>query len=227
MRNFLYVSLLVLSLAGACFAGWERTYGGSSGDTGYCVRQTSDGGYIIVGYTQSFGVGEKDVYLIKIDSLGNTTWTRTYGGIYDDYCFSVAQTFDGGYIIAGWTKSFGIGIPDFANVYLLRLHSEGDTIWTRTYGGSLHDFANSVAQTSDSGFVVAGGTISFGWQSLYVIRLNSDGDTIWTRSYAEESKGNSIACLFDDEFIVTGFLYGSRYDVFIRRFNLDGDTLWT
>jgi len=110
---------------------WTRTYGGSSSDIGWSVQQTSDGGYIIAGYTESFGAGGYDVYLVKTNSSGNTLWTRTYGGTEGDYGYSVQQTSDGGYIIAGRTSSFGAGSYD---VYLVRTDSYGDTLWTRSDG---------------------------------------------------------------------------------------------
>ncbi|MEJ2306371.1 MAG: hypothetical protein P8Y30_02300, partial [candidate division WOR-3 bacterium] len=82
---------------------WVRNIGGEYNDSGYTVQQTADGGYIIVGYTFSFGAGWSDVYLIKTDRKGNTLWTKTFGGPYWDGGYSVQQTTDGGYIIAGFT----------------------------------------------------------------------------------------------------------------------------
>ncbi|NQS98745.1 MAG: T9SS type A sorting domain-containing protein [candidate division Zixibacteria bacterium] len=102
---------------------WARTYGGNSSEDGWSVQQTSDGGYIITGYTNSFGAGEYDVYVIKTDSNGDTTWTQTFGGSEFDKGYSVQQTRDGGYIIGGYTASFGAGSSD---VYLIRLDREGD-----------------------------------------------------------------------------------------------------
>jgi len=100
---------------------WTRTYGGTGNDEGYSVQQTSDGGYIVAGYTASYGNGGSDVYLIKTNASGDTLWTRTYGGASSDYGFSVRQTTDGGYIVAGWTFSFGNG----AQVYLIKTDSLG------------------------------------------------------------------------------------------------------
>ena len=91
---------------------WEKTYGDSTGEEGYSVQQTNDGGYIIVGYTDSFGSGEDDVWLIKTDENGDSLWTKTFGGSGDEEGFSVDQTVDGGYIIAGYTTSFGAGEKD-------------------------------------------------------------------------------------------------------------------
>ena len=114
----------------------------------YAVRQTTDGGYIVTGRTISFGAGNYDVYLIKTDSLGDTLWTKTYGGTNTDYGYAVQQTTDGGYIVAGYTLSFGAGNYD---VYLIKADSLGDTLWTKTYGGGNFDEGWAVQQTTDGG----------------------------------------------------------------------------
>jgi len=153
---------------------WTRTYGGSSDDYAYSVQQTTDGGYIVAGYTDSFGAGNRDFYLVKTNSLGDTLWTRTYGGSNYDYGRSVQQTADGGYIMAGETDSFGEGGLDF---YLVKTNSSGDTLWTRTYGGSGVEYGYSVQQTADGGYIVAGSTYSFGagYADFYLVKTIRDG----------------------------------------------------
>jgi len=210
---------------------WTRTYGGSEWDHGYCVQQTSDAGYIIAGFTGSFGAGGFDVYLLKTDSSGDTLWTRTYGGSDFDAGYSVQQTSDGGYIIAGYTESFGAGGYD---VYLLKTDSSGDTLWTRTYGGSASDWGNSVQQTSDGGYIIAGYTDSFGagGYDVYLLKTDSSGDTLWTRIYGgiDDDHGRSVQQTSDGGYIIAGYTWSfgaGGYDVYLLKTDSSGDTLWT
>ena len=157
------------------FITFERTYGGGGWDKGCAVQQTSDGSYIIAGFTESFGAGLSDVYLIKTDANGNLLWQKTYGGSGDDRGASIRQTYDGGYIIVGFTESFGAGLRD---VYLIKTDAYGNVEWTKTYGGSYCDFGESVQQTLDGGYIIAGGTCSFGagGEDVYLIKTDAYGN---------------------------------------------------
>ena len=127
---------------------WQKTFGGISVDYGYSVQQTSDGGYVIAGYTHSFGAGKFDVYLIKTDPNGDSQWQKTFGGSAGDLGWSVQQTSDGGYVIAGYTYSFSAGYGD---VYLIKTEPNGNSQWEKSFGGSANDIGRSVQQTSDGG----------------------------------------------------------------------------
>jgi len=184
---------------------WTRSYGGVGVDFASAVEQTSDGGFILAGFTAPFLSLIGDVYLIKTSSSGTLTWSRTFGGDSVDIALSVQQTSDGGYILAGVTKSFGSGGND---AYVIKTNSSGDTLWTRTYGGSEADYAGSIQPTADGAYIIAGGTESFGvsGSAAYLIKINSLGDTLWTKIV--DGPGNDGAAAvqqtFDGGFIVAG-----------------------
>ncbi|MFA5032388.1 MAG: T9SS type A sorting domain-containing protein [bacterium] len=210
---------------------WTRTYGGLENDGGTSVQQTSDGGFVLAGTTESFGAGYYDVYLIRIDSLGDTLWTKTFGGTYGDLGYSIQQTSDGGFIIAGTTSSFGTGGYD---VYLIRTNSSGDTLWTKTFGGTNEEAGFSVQQTSDDGFIIVGYTQSFGTggADVYLIRTDSLGNTLWTRTIggAGRDVGYSVQQTKDGGVIIAGWTssFGAgQEDAYLIRTDSLGDTLWT
>jgi Flp pilus assembly protein TadD len=153
---------------------WDKTFGGSDLDNAYSVQQTSDGGYIIAGVTESYGAGGSDAWLIKTDASGNTRWDKTFGGSNDDGAVSVQQTSDGGYIIGGWTSSYGLGGED---AWLIKTDSSGNKLWDKTFGGSDLDNAYSVQQTSDGGYIIAGVTESYGAGGLdaWLIKTDANG----------------------------------------------------
>ncbi|MFA5781675.1 MAG: gliding motility-associated C-terminal domain-containing protein [Bacteroidales bacterium] len=188
---------------------WTKAYGASCplgcGEHSYSLQQTADGGFIICGYTFSFGAGDYDVYLVKTDNMGNIVWTKTYGTTGVEEAYSVQQTTDGGYIITGKTQPGGILSP--ADVFLIKTNSTGDTLWTKTYGAG-GEIGFSVQQTTDGGYIVAGFTISFGagGEDVYLVRTDANGDTLWTRAYggASEDFGMSVKQSASGGFIITG-----------------------
>jgi hypothetical protein len=201
---------------------WAKTYGGTSGDVTFSVQQTSDGGYIVAGYTASFGAGDRDIFLIKTDANGNVQWAKTYGGTNYDDAFSVQQTSDGGYIVAGRTHSFGAG----GAFFLIKTDANGDIIWAKTYGGTYWDYAYSVQQTSDGGYIVAGLTISFGaGGDIFLINTDANGNIQWAKTYGGTGWdwAYSVQQTSDGGYIVVG---ASWYNIFLINTDANGNIIW-
>lgn len=188
----------------------HKAIGGINIEKAKCIRQTSDKGYIVLGYTNSYGAGGYDFYMIKVDSALNTQWEKTYGGTDWDFGNCVEQTNDGGYILCGSTYSFGKGNTDY---YLIRTNSTGDTLWTKTFGGANEDVANSVIQTSDGGYILTGTTKSMGdtLGDFYTIKTDTLGDTTWTNKFGgpKADYGNDIL-----ESIMGGYIVGGETQSF-------------
>lgn len=186
-------------------SAWTRTYGGADDDYCYGVKQTPDGGYILAGRTESSGAGGFDAWLIKTDASGDTSWTRTYGGTADDYGNSVWRTTDGGYIVAGATKSYGAGGYD---CFLVKTGPSGDTAWTRSYGGGTYDWADCGRPAADGGYIIVGTTDAHGAGSddVYIIKTEANGDTAWTRTIGGTAGdyGYYIAPAADGGYFVAG-----------------------
>ncbi|MFZ5434487.1 MAG: T9SS type A sorting domain-containing protein [Calditrichota bacterium] len=172
---------------------WTRYYGGTGIEIPYAIRTTDDGGYIIAGKTNSYGAGAFDIYVIRTDSLGDTLWTRTYGERGNECAYEMQSTSDGGYIIAGDTDSHGAGQNDF---YLVKIRSNGGTLWTRTYGGSGSDRAESVQQTDDGGYILAGSTDSFGSGSLDMYVVKTGPDPLLSAIEIQQPNGGEVLHLF-------------------------------
>jgi hypothetical protein len=210
---------------------WTKTIGGPHREEGTSIIQTSDGGYAIAGVTISFGAGEADVYVVKLDANGKPQWTKTIGGPKDDRGFSLIQTSDGGYAIAGYTKSFGAGEWDF---YVVKLDANGNLQWTKTIGGPKDDQGFSLIQTSDGGYVIAGGTDSFGAgkADVYVVKLDANGNLQWTKTIGGEyfDGGSSIIQTADGGYAIAGATtsFGAGLlDVYVVKLDAKGNLQWT
>jgi|GEM_PF-414765 len=204
---------------------WTKTFGGTGGEWAYSVQQTTDGGYIIAGYTTSYGAGSDDFYLIKTDALGNQLWYKTFGGIDSDIGQFAEQTTDGGYILTGWTQSFGAGLYD---VYLIKTDALGNQLWHKTFGGIDYDEGLSVQKTYE-GYVIAGWTQSLGagLPDVYIIKTDTLGNQIWYKTVGgiNNDQGRSIQLTSDGSYIIAGKTcsYGAGgEDAYLIRLEGDG-----
>jgi hypothetical protein len=184
---------------------WDKTFGGSGNDAGYAVIQANDGGFVIAGSTTSYGAGGTDAWLIKTDSNGNKLWDKTFGGAGNDVARSVARTFDGGYILGGYTNSYGAGNYDF---WLIKTDSNGSKIWDKTFGGSGDDERESVTQATDGGYVIVGYSYSLGSEGIcttWLIKTDSGGNKLWDKTYSgpRYTKGLSVIQSTDGGYVLT------------------------
>jgi len=201
---------------------WSKTYGGTGWDNSYCVQATNDGGYVIVGFTESFGNGSRELWVLKTNQNGDTSWTKTYGGLGQENGYSVQQTSDNGYIVAGQTNSYGAGNYD---VYLLKLDASGDIVFTKTYGDVNTDYARDIKITAEGGYVLCGGTSGDAW----ILKTNPMGETTWTTIITgpQSEVAESICQTSDGGYIVVGATgaFGVA-DVLLIRLSSQGDSLW-
>ncbi|MEO8151373.1 MAG: T9SS type A sorting domain-containing protein [Bacteroidia bacterium] len=197
---------------------WVKTFGGSDDDVGFTVQQTTDSGYIVSGYTSSFGAGNRDIYLIKTDANGNLLWSKTYGGAGMDNGYDVQQTFDGNFVITGY----------YGYVYfLLKVNSIGNVVWEKTFTGG---GGKSIKQTTDGGFIITGDYLG----QIFLTKTDSGGNMIWTKSLGGanyDDRGNSVDQTTDGGYIIGGYSHydfqTSKYFTYLIKTNANGDTLWT
>jgi hypothetical protein len=217
----------VLKLDGNGNIQWQKAYGGVSDDMAYSVRPTLDAGYIVAGKTSSFGAGDVDIWVLKLDGSGNVVWKKTYGGVYDDVAYSVQQTSDGGYILAGGRAPAD---PIVNDVFLLKLDANGGVVWQETYGGADDDVAYSVKQTSEGGFIIAGKSSSFGnfFGDVWVLKLESNGNIDWQKIYGrnDSNSANFVGQISDGGYILAGETssFGAGYaDAWVLKLDGNGD----
>jgi len=212
------------------YPGWFKHLGGVASDHGYAIQQTSDGGYIVAGMTNSYSYGNSDIAVYKLNSSGNKVWFKHYGGTNFDDAYSVEQTSDGGYIVAGYTESYSYGASDFA---IYKLNSSGNKVWFKHYGGTNNEKAYSIQQTSDGGYIVAGYTHSYshGESDIAIYKLNSSGNKAWFKHYGgtDFDYGDSVQQISDGGYIVAGstksYSYGNS-DFAIYKLTSSGNKVW-
>jgi hypothetical protein len=210
---------------------WTKTYGGSEYEFGYSVVVTPDSGFIVAGVTTSFGAGGRDIYLVKTNSMGDTVWTKTYGGTNHDAAGTIIPTSDGSYLIVGTTYSSGAGGAD---LYILKIDANGDSLWSVTHGGSSSETGWSVEETVDGGFIIAGQTLSFGAgnQDAYVVRTDSVGGLAWWCTFGgpDDDRSFSVQATSDGGYAAAGRTYSfgaGGADIFVVKTDSAGDSLWT
>jgi len=213
---------------------WTKSYGGTQFDFGNMIRKTSDGGFIMAGFTNTYGVGGNDAWLVKTDGLGNIQWQKTFGNSYDQEFEAVVQTSDGGYAAIGITNQPGGATP--ADIYLVRVAANGDSIFSKNIGGGSGEIGNSIQQTPDGGFILAGQSYSYGNidGDFYAVKTDGNGIVQWFKNYSnaglqechyiQNVPGGGFIMVGDADSLSNGL---GDTDVWLIRTDDNGDTLWT
>lgn len=229
---------------------WQHYYGGNSFDAVSDQKQTSDGGYILIGATNSNNIpnyhSNQEIFLLKVNSLGITEWQKAIGGDFNDYGGKIKITSNGDYLISGATSSnnhdfsFNRGETDF---FLMKVSQSGTILWQRTYGGSNFDYAQNFIETSDGGFLIGGSSdsidgdinINNGDNDFWVIKTNSVGIIEWEKNYGGTNWDslNDIIKTSDGGYIMTGETYSANLpnyhgsgDVLIVKTDSQGNIIW-
>ena len=211
---------------------WEKNFGGSGFDSAYSVKQTTDGGYIVVGHSDSSdgdissNNGLDDIWLIKLDGSGNLEWEKSYGGSATEIAQSVQQTSDGGYVVSGWTESIDGDVTKNnggADYWIIKLDSTGNLQWEKSYGGSDNERSTAVQQTLDGGYIATGLSYSNdgdvggnnGSDDFWVVKLDAAGDLEWEENYGGTNSevAKSIQQTADGRYIVAGESGSSNGDI--------------
>ena len=206
---------------------WNKTFGGTQDDESYSVQQTTDGGYIVCGRTKSFGNGYSEIYLIKTDVNGDSLWTKVLGGVISERGYSVQQTNDGGYIIVGYSNSYGNGL--LHDCYLLKVDGNGDQQWDQVFTQSHESSGNSVQQTTDGGYIICGMKRSNtnGVPDVFLIKTDGNGIEQWNKTFGgnDGDEGRSVQQTNDGGYIIVGWTesFGNGYDVFLIKTDDSGN----
>lgn len=230
ITTFLIVFTFISSAVCLAQQTFIKSYGGTDLEQlMHPIIQTPDGGYCMGGITKSFGAGVEDVLLLKTDANGSAQWACTYGGANVDFCHSLARTFDGGYIMSGWTNSFGGGYEAF----LLKVSANGSYQWMRTYGWSgSNEYAYSVVQSLDSGYTFLGST-STGKSDILFVKTDINGAVQWARTFGDTAvfdQGKLLIRTADGGYLLVSraasYSAGGR-DFFLIKTNPSGVVQWS
>jgi len=240
MKPALFIALFLLTITSFCLAQTQfvRAVGGAGNDVGFSGIQTSDGGYITAGYTTSFGAGHWDLFLVKFNSSGAVEWSRAVGGTSPDAGWSVVQTTDGGYAVAGETYSYST--EDNSDLFLVKFSSSGDVEWSRAIDGTDDDVGRSVVQTVDGGYAVIGFSYSFSsGDDVFLVKFSSTGSVEWSRAVGgggtdcDIGLGISGIQTTDSGYVVAGYAGNRSFDTLINsdlllmKFSPTGSVEWS
>jgi hypothetical protein len=209
---------------------WNRTYGGPGTDWMWSIVETYDGGYTMVGRTNSFGAGENDFWLMKTNSEGSLEWNKTIGYEGDERARFLVNTPDGGFLLLGWTSSFGMGEVDY---WVVKTDSFGNPQWNKTYGGELGDRGIAIAKNEDNSYILAGSSSSFGAgnSDIWLVKIDGSGNQLWNKTYGG-SEGESVRSILttnDGGYAFVGYTYSfgaGDQDCWFVKTDSMGNIIW-
>lgn len=219
--------LLIMDISLQGTVNWQLQYGGSEDDVGQAILESTQGNYIVVGSSRSYGAGNQDVWIMELSSNdGSVLWQQTYGGPGFDTAQAITSLDDNAYLVAGSTDSFGAGDKD---VWVLKLDHTGDLLWSKTLGRTYEDQALDIRTTSDGGFVVAGFTtdpIREGHfdSSAWIVRVNAGGETLFQNKFDKIDRAQVVILTMDQGFLLGGTLSGEA--AALVKLNAQGEVAW-
>ncbi len=215
---FVIIALFLIHLKAFTQSNYQKIYNIAEYNGGNSIQLTNDGGYIIAGYWQPFGSVPASIYLIKINSYGDTLWTKAIEDDGGSEAYSIIQTNDGGYALAGEAAQ---------RFFVMKMDSNGDSVWTKCYSNVSASSAREIQQTYDGGYIIVGEkpTSVAGIVDIYLVKTDANGDTLWTRTFGG-GIGKSVRQTTDSGYIFTGNT-GRWGKVFLIKTDMNGDTLWT
>lgn len=208
---------------------WDKKFGGEGTDRAYSMVATSDGGYAIAGFTDSFGAGGNDYWLIKIDENGNLEWDRTFGGERPEITHTMIETSDGGYAIAGYRNPSDV---DPTDIWLVKTDESGNLEWDQTIGAA-YDHPWAIVETLDGGFAIVGSTGLIGEGSdVLLVKTDANGNRQWHKLYGLDGhdEGYALAVTSDGGYILAG--RSSSFDAvgvdsWLIKTDVDGNMQWS
>lgn len=215
----------------AAQSNFYRQYSSNGYDFGEGIVGLPDSGYVITGASSSFMDGPSQMFLLKIDSLGNFLWSKHFGGAETDRGRRIKHIEDDGFFVGGYTNSFGNGSYDFA---LWKIDENGNEEWFKTYGTSGWERVHDMAVTADSGVILVGETnqTNDGFTDIYIVRTDYDGNVVWEKQIENQGNDNALSISqFDDStFVISGYYYNSSTNLtqaLLMRIQDNGTELWT
>ncbi len=211
---------------------WTKVLGGGQGEYGLNAHQANDGGMMVIGKTYSFGAGDADAFIIKLDTGEQVMWSKTYGGLINDEFLDIIPVGGNGFLLMGTSSSFGGGTS--FDTYMVKINAWGDTIWTKTIVAPGYDAPLDIKETSDNGYIITGYTNSFGvgQDDIFLIKTDSNANIQWSKVYGgvNSDAGSSVIQTPDDGYIVVGetHSFGPSYgSVFMMKTDALGNPVWS